>query len=72
MMAKINYLHRCQYVNGDRKSCTEEHRQGRCVDRVGASTAVVKESSLMHTLQRIVAGRRMDRDGQEDATSPVL
>ena len=47
MMAKINYLYRCQYVNGDRKSCTEEHRQGRCVDRVGASTAVVKESSLM-------------------------
>jgi len=49
----------------------ENHAQ-KNTGRVGASTAVVKESSLMHTLQRIVAGGRMDRDGQEDATSPVL
>lgn len=68
MMAKINFLsYLCQYVNGDWKSYTEDHWQARCVD--SSSKRIV---SYVHTLQRIVDGGRMDQDGEEHATLPVL
>jgi hypothetical protein len=50
----------------------ENHTQ-RTIGRLGASTAVVKESSHMFILYNASSlGERMDQDGEEHATSPVL